>query len=89
MHRVPGSLGFYRAMLTLWGMALDPIRLEVFQNLLAAVCEESGGLLSRTAISPNIRERRDYSCALFDADARLVAQAAHIPVHLGSAAESV
>ena len=70
-------------------MALDPIRLEVFQNLLAAVCEESGGLLSRTAISPNIRERRDYSCALFDADARLVAQAAHIPVHLGSAAESV
>ena len=70
-------------------MDLDPIRLEVFQNLLAAVCEESGGLLSRTAISPNIRERRDYSCALFDADARLVAQAAHIPVHLGSAAESV
>lgn len=70
-------------------MGLDPIRLEVFQNLLSAVCEESGELLRRTAISPNIRERRDYSCALFDADARLVAQAAHIPVHLGSAAESV
>ncbi len=70
-------------------MALDPIRLEVFQNLLAAICEQSGEMLRRTAISPNIRERRDYSCALFDGEARLVAQAAHIPVHLGSAADSV
>ena len=70
-------------------MALDPVRLEVFQHLLSAVCEESGALLARSAISPNIRERRDFSCAMFDADARLVAQAAHIPVHLGSAAESV
>ncbi len=70
-------------------MAVDPVRLEVFQHLLAAVCEESGALLRRTAISPNIRERLDFSCALFDAEARLVAQAAHIPVHLGSAADSV
>ena len=70
-------------------MTVDPVRLEVFQHLLAAVCEESGALLQRTAISPNIRERLDFSCALFDGDARLVAQAAHIPVHLGSAADSV
>ncbi len=67
----------------------DPIRLEVFHHLLAAVCEESGALLQRTAISPNIRERRDFSCALFDGDGQLVAQAAHIPVHLGSAGDSV
>ncbi len=67
----------------------DPVRLEVFHHLLAAVCEESGALLQRSAISPNIRERRDFSCALFDAEGRLVAQAAHIPVHLGSAADSV
>ena len=45
--------------------------------------------LARAAFSPNIKERRDYSCALFDADGRLVAQAAHIPVHLGSTALSV
>ncbi len=67
----------------------DPVRLEVFHQLLAAVCEEAGALLQRTAISPNIRERRDFSCALFDCDGGLVAQAAHIPVHLGSAGDSV
>lgn len=67
----------------------DPIRLEVFHHLLAAVCEEAGGLLRRTAMSVNIRERWDFSCALFDGQARLIAQAAHIPVHLGSAADSV
>jgi N-methylhydantoinase B len=67
----------------------DPIRLEVFGQLLASVCEEAGALLQRSAASVNIRERRDYSCALFDRKGRLVAQAAHIPVHLGSAADSV
>ena len=67
----------------------DPVRLEVFHQLLAAACEEAGALLQRSAISPNIRERRDFSCALFDGEARLVAQAAHIPVHLGSARDSV
>ncbi len=67
----------------------DPVRLEVFHQLLAAVCEEAGALLRRTAISPNIRERRDFSFALFDRDGALVAQAAHIPVHLGSAGDSV
>ncbi|MCA8941059.1 MAG: hydantoinase B/oxoprolinase family protein [Planctomycetes bacterium] len=69
--------------------APDPVRLEVFHHLLAAVCEESGALLQRSAISPNIRERLDFSYALFDDSARLIAQAAHIPVHLGSAADSV
>lgn len=69
--------------------APDPVRLEVFHQLLAAHCEEAGAVLQRSAASPNIRERRDFSVALFDADARLVAQAAHIPVHLGSAADSV
>jgi len=67
----------------------DPVRLEVFHQLLAAVCEEAGALLRRTAISPNIRERRDFSFALFDRAGSLVAQAAHIPVHLGSAGDSV
>ena len=55
-------------------LAPDPVRLEVFHQLLAAVCEEAGALLSRSAISPNIRQRRDFSCALFDGEARLVAQ---------------
>ena len=67
----------------------DPVRLEILHQLLAAICEEAGAVLQRTAISPNIRERRDFSFALFDRDARLIAQAAHIPVHLGSAGESV
>ncbi|MEM7200758.1 MAG: hydantoinase B/oxoprolinase family protein [Planctomycetota bacterium] len=69
--------------------APDPARLEVFHHLLSALCEESGALLQRSAISPNIRERRDFSVALFDGAGRLVAQAAHIPVHLGSAGDSV
>ena len=67
----------------------DPVRLEVFHSLLAAVCEEAGGRLQRSAVSPNIRERRDFSCAMFDREGRMVSQAAHIPVHLGSATDSV
>ncbi len=67
----------------------DPVRLEVFHHLLAAFCEEAGTLLQRAAVSPNIRERRDFSVALFDDEGRLVAQAAHIPVHLGSAGDAV
>ncbi|HLQ36474.1 MAG TPA: hydantoinase B/oxoprolinase family protein, partial [Planctomycetota bacterium] len=67
----------------------DPIRLEVCHHLLSAFCEEAGGLLQRAAVSPNIRERRDFSVALFDRDGRLCAQAAHIPVHLGSAGDAV
>ena len=71
------------------GKRPDPVRLEVFHHLLAAFCEEAGTLLQRAAVSPNIRERRDFSVALFDAEGRLVAQAAHIPVHLGSAGDAV
>ena len=68
---------------------LDPIRLEVFKHLLASVAEEMGVVLRRTSYSPNIKERRDFSCALFDAGGEMVAQAAHIPVHLGAMPLSV
>ncbi|MCY3003154.1 MAG: hydantoinase B/oxoprolinase family protein [Planctomycetota bacterium] len=63
--------------------------LEVFRHLYASVAEEMGITLQRSALSANIRERRDYSCALFDAHGRLVAQAAHIPVQLGSMGRAV
>lgn len=62
----------------------DPIQVEVWRNLLSAVAEEMGATLERTAYSPNIKERLDHSCAIFDAEGRLLAQAAHIPVHLGA-----
>lgn len=62
----------------------DPATLAIFNALLASVAEEMGVTLGRTAHSPNIKERRDYSCAVFDADGRMAAQAAHIPVHLGA-----
>ena len=62
----------------------DPVQVEVWRHLLAAVAEEMGVTLERTAYSPNIKERLDHSCALFDAEGRLLAQAAHIPVHLGA-----
>ncbi len=62
----------------------DPIKVEVWRHLFASIAEEMGATLERTGYSPNIKERRDYSCALFDSDGRLLAQAAHIPVHLGA-----
>lgn len=65
--------------------ALDGVRLEVFHHLFAAAAEEMGAALMRSSFSPNIKERRDFSCAVFDAEGRTVAQAAHLPVHLGSA----
>lgn len=67
-------------------MTFDAIELSLFSHRLSAICEEMGAVLRRSAISPNIRDREDYSCALFDSDGELVAQAAHIPVHLGSMA---
>ncbi len=67
----------------------DPVRLEVFRNLFASIAEEMGAALQRSAHSPNIKERRDFSCALFDADGRLIAQGDHMPVHLGSMPASV
>ncbi len=63
---------------------LDPVDLELFNNRLSAVAEEMGVVLQRAAFSPNIKDRRDFSCALFDAGGNLTAHAAHIPVHLGS-----
>jgi len=67
----------------------DAIALEVFNHRLSAIAEEMGVALCRSAFSPNIKERRDYSCAVFDASGALAAQAAHIPVHLGSTPLSV
>ena len=67
----------------------DPILLEVYRNLLTDVAEEMGATLGRAGFSPNIKERRDYSCALFDGDGRAAAMAMHIPVHLGSMPLSV
>src|SRR5262245_31316056 len=67
----------------------DPIALEVFNHRLSAIAEEMGVALCRSAFSPNIKERRDFSCALFDGNGAMVAQAAHIPVHLGSTSLSV
>jgi len=70
-------------------VAVDPVSLEIFRSALTAIAEEMGAVLTRSAYSPNIKERRDFSCALFDRAGRLVAQAAHIPVHLGSMPDSV
>ncbi|OEU84536.1 MAG: hypothetical protein BA865_05365 [Desulfobacterales bacterium S5133MH4] len=68
---------------------LDPVTLEVFKHLILAIPEEMGANLRRTAFSPNIKERLDESCALFDANGRLIAQAEHIPVHLGAMPSAV
>ncbi len=67
-------------------MSLDAVELSLFSHRLTAICEEMGATLKKSAISPNIKDREDYSCALFDRQGELVAQAAHIPVHLGSMA---
>jgi len=68
---------------------MPSLLLEVFKNRLSSIAEEMGIVLQRTAFSPNIKERKDLSCALFDREGRLIAQAEHIPVHLGSMAMSV
>lgn len=70
-------------------MIIDPIKLEIFKNKFSAIAEEMGVTLNRTAFSPNIKERRDYSCAIFNSSGDMVNQAAHIPVHLGSMPMSV
>ncbi len=67
----------------------DPVRLEVYKNLFASVAEEMGVTLCRTGFSPNIKERRDFSCAVFDGHGEMASQAAHIAVHLGSMPLSV
>lgn len=67
----------------------DPIELEVFKNIFHSIAEEMGAALRRTAFSPNIKERRDYSCAVFDSDGEVIAMGDHMPVHLGSMPMSV
>ncbi len=71
------------------GTRVDPVLLEVFNNLFMSVAEQMGAVLANTAHSVNIKERLDFSCAVFDAEGGLVANAPHIPVHLGSMGESV
>jgi N-methylhydantoinase B len=67
----------------------NPVSLEVFKHLFSSVAEEMGSILRRTSFSPNIKERRDFSCAIFNSSGQMIAQAAHIPVHLGSMPLSV
>ena len=67
----------------------SPIELELYKNRFASIAEEMGATLMRTAFSPNIKERRDFSCALFTGEGEMIAQAEHIPVHLGSMPLSV
>ena len=70
-------------------MRHDPIELEIFKNLYHSIAEEMGAALRRTAFSPNIKERRDYSCAVFDGAGQVIAMGDHMPVHLGSMPMSV
>jgi 5-oxoprolinase (ATP-hydrolysing) len=71
------------------GTSADPVLLEVFNNLFMAIAEQMGMTLANTAYSVNIKERLDFSCALFDGEGNLIANAPHMPVHLGSMGESV
>jgi N-methylhydantoinase B len=70
-------------------MRRDPVELEIFKNVFHSIAEEMGAALRRTAFSPNIKERRDYSCAVFDGDGEVIAMGDHMPVHLGSMPMSV
>ncbi|MBV9436531.1 MAG: hydantoinase B/oxoprolinase family protein, partial [Acidobacteria bacterium] len=67
----------------------DPVELEIFREIFHSIAEEMGASLRRSAFSPNIRERRDYSCAVFDSEAQVIAMGDHMPVHLGSMPMSV
>ncbi|MCY3947834.1 MAG: hydantoinase B/oxoprolinase family protein, partial [Acidimicrobiaceae bacterium] len=71
------------------GTSVDPVQLEIFNNLFMNIAEQMGVVLEHTAVSVNIKERRDFSCALFDLTGELVANAPHLPVHLGSMSESI
>ena len=78
-----------RAMQFAAGTLVDPVLLEVFNNLFMNIAEQMGLQLQNTAYSVNIKERLDFSCALFDAEGNLIANAPHMPVHLGSMGESI
>ena len=82
-RRVPRSIKFAA------GTQVDPVLLEVFNNLFMNIAEQMGLQLQNTAYSVNIKERLDFSCALFDAQGNLIANAPHMPVHLGSMGESI
>src|SRR5271155_4522576 len=69
--------------------AADAVELAIFQSAIHSIAEEMGAALRRTALSPNIKERRDYSCAVFDGQGRVIAMGDHMPVHLGSMPMSV
>ena len=86
-----GNLHFRRSAGATAGgtVRCDPVRLEIYNQLFMSVAEQMGELLRETAVSVNIRERRDYSCAVFAPDASLVANAHHVPVHLGAMGDSV
>ena len=71
------------------GTKADPIMLEIFNNLYMSIAEQMGGVLANTAYSVNIKERLDFSCAIFDGKGNLVANAPHMPVHLGSMSDSI
>jgi 5-oxoprolinase (ATP-hydrolysing) len=71
------------------GTTVDPVMLEIFNNMFMSVAEQMGEVLARTSHSVNMKERLDFSCAIFDANAQLVANAPHVPVHLGSMGASV
>ncbi|MFO1059852.1 MAG: hydantoinase B/oxoprolinase family protein [Dongiaceae bacterium] len=71
------------------GTAVDPVMLEVFNNLFMSIAEQMGSTLEKTSYSVNIKERLDFSCAIFDRQGQLIANAPHMPVHLGSMGESV
>lgn len=72
-----------------YAVGMNAVELTLFNERLNAICDEMGLVLQRTALSPNIKDRLDFSCAIFDAGGRLSAQAAHIPVHLGSMAHAM
>ena len=78
--------GYAASRLVIRESAMDPVQLSIFSNRLTGICEEMGAVLQRSAFSPNIKDRLDLSCAVFDRAGQLCAQAAHIPVHLGSMA---
>jgi 5-oxoprolinase (ATP-hydrolysing) len=82
-RRVPRAIKFAA------GTTVDPVLLEVFNNLFMNIAEQMGLQLQNTAYSVNIKERLDFSCALFDTDGNLIANAPHMPVHLGSMGESI
>jgi 5-oxoprolinase (ATP-hydrolysing) len=71
------------------GTAVDPVQLEIFNNLFMNIAEQMGVVLENTSVSVNIKERLDFSCAVFDPDGELIANAPHLPIHLGSMSEAI